>query len=162
VGSKVPISSSRENDSNKTEVLRLLLVLLSKSMYTVPSQIVKTDDPWLKHLVGLSDKKTVLAFLCSLVNTCCKYNPLGWSVPCHSLLFIDPRGELMAICLRTLLVILDYTTPSVEEEDKHIFRYYLSKLHRAQDFQFLIDCIYRILSNPMQVNTSFVFCLFII
>ncbi|KAI8878046.1 hypothetical protein K501DRAFT_259354 [Backusella circina FSU 941] len=157
VGSKVPISSSRENDSNKTEVLRLLMVLLSKSMYTAPSQIVKTDDPWLRYLAGLSDKKTVLAFLCSLLNTCCKYNPMGWSVPCHSLLFIDPRGELMAICLRALLVVLDYTTTipkQVNGIDENIFRYYLSKLHRAQDFQFLIDCIYRILSNPMQPMNS--------
>ncbi len=31
------------------------------------------------------------------------------------------------------------------------FRYYTSKLHRIQDFQFLMDGIYRILSNPMQV-----------
>jgi hypothetical protein len=33
VGSTSPIGSSKENDSNKTETLRLLLAFISKSMY---------------------------------------------------------------------------------------------------------------------------------
>lgn len=118
----------------------------------------------------------MLAFLCSMLNTACKYNPLGWSYN----MFADPREQLVAFCLRVLLIIVDYKSPSTtsgislenlqlepEEEDQgdvangeqrvesvseNAFRYYLSKLHRAQDFQFLIDGIYKILSNPMQVK----------
>lgn len=41
---------------------------------------------------------------------------------------------------------------SLEPGNKNQFRYYLSRLHREQDFQFLIDGIYRILSNPMTVS----------
>jgi hypothetical protein len=51
----------------------------------------------------------------------------------------------------------DYAT--VEKEwslaaEGNKFMYYLSKIHRAQDFQFLIDGFYRTLSHPMQgLNT---------
>jgi hypothetical protein len=100
-------------------------------------------------------------------------------------MFADPREQLVAFCLRVLLIIVDYKSPSAtsgislenlqlepEQEDQgdqgdvaneeqrvesvseNAFRYYLSKLHRAQDFQFLIDGIYKILSNPMQVKWS--------
>lgn len=117
---------------------------------------------------------------------------MGWTaVPYNHIVFTDPREQLVALCLRVLLVVLDYRphTPkekqaqesiagSAEQAQRHddslvaridaiqiddaqqqphtetmenAFRYYLSKLHRAQDFQFLIDGIYRILSTPMQV-----------
>ncbi|KAF9994292.1 hypothetical protein BGZ79_000960, partial [Entomortierella chlamydospora] len=38
---------------------------------------------------------------------------------------------------------------------KNQFRYYLSRLHREQDFLFLTDGIYRILSNPMAASSTY-------
>lgn len=199
VGSSTPIASSREHDMNRIEVLRLLIVLLSKSMYVSPSHVLSKEDRWLHFVVAKTERKTVLALLCSLLNTACKYNPLGWGVPYNHVVFTDTREQLVIMCLRVLLVILDYHSPSaalsmrqydqnlsfspaeeivmgggeefldegssaensnkggdtqsVDETTKdNAFRHFLSKLHRAQDFQFLIDGIYRILSNPMQVS----------
>jgi hypothetical protein len=199
VGSSTPIGSSRDNDMNRTEVLRLLTVLLSKSMYIGPSHILTKEDRWLNYMVAKIERKVVLAFLCSMINTSCKFNPMGWTaVPYNHIVFTDPREQLVSLCLRVLLIVLDYRSPSTKqslqpqpsesaatsssaavdnmaakinvihiddddddeqvEQPNHVetmenaFRYYLSKLHRAQDFQFLIDGIYRILSSPMQVS----------
>jgi hypothetical protein len=191
VGSSTPIGSSRDNDMNRTEVLRLLTVLLSKSMYRSPSHILVKKDRWLEYMVSRTERKVVLAFLCSMINTSCKFNPMGWTaVPYNHIVFTDPREQLVALCLRVLLVVLDYRSPTVKQYEsiagsaeqahggenslvaridaiqiddhqqpqhhaetmENAFRYYLSKLHRAQDFQFLIDGIYRILSTPMQVD----------
>lgn len=180
VGCSTPIGSSRDNDMNRTEILRLLTVLLSKSMYTVPSQVISKENRWLNYMTTKIEKKVVLAFLCSIINVSCKYNPIGWTVvPYNHIMFNDPRESLVAHCLRILLIILDYSSPATrqivistdvgdkiedleEDEQKqkrgnntesndNIFRHYLSKLHRGQDFQFLIDGIYRILNSPMQV-----------
>ncbi|KAI8968903.1 high-temperature-induced dauer-formation protein-domain-containing protein [Mycotypha africana] len=205
VGSSTPIGSSRENDVNRTEVLRLLIVLLSKSMYQTPPQVLVQQDRWLDFMVTKVEKKVVLAFLCSMMNTACKFNPMGWTaVPYNHIVYTDPREQLVAVCLRVLLVVLDYRSSNTKYElldnngdgsssgvaaksakgtitDEHwspdtqqgiamwkqnksqqsielsenAYRYYLSKLHRAQDFQFLIDGIYRILSNPMQTLNSY-------
>jgi hypothetical protein len=174
VGSSTPIGSSRDNDMNRTEVLRLLTVLLSRSMYIPPTQILTKQDKWLHYMVAKTERKVVLAFLCSMINTSCKFNPMGWTaVPYNHIMYTDPREQLVALCLRVLLIVLDYRAPEIiqrqqQQEGSNIveentcinehtetmdnaFRYYLSKLHRAQDFQFLIDGIYRILSSPMQV-----------
>ena len=171
VGSSVPIGSSRDNDVNRTEVLRLLAVLLSRSMYTTPSQIVSKDDPWLNYIVSKTERKIVLAFLCSMINTACKFNPMGWTaVPYNHIMYTDPREQLVALCLRALLIVLDYRSPELlqqlyvendttedhaESINENAFRFYLSKLHRAQDFQFLFDGIYRVLSNPMQTYNNY-------
>ncbi|KAI7852075.1 high-temperature-induced dauer-formation protein-domain-containing protein, partial [Circinella umbellata] len=224
VGSSTPIGASRENDMHRIEVLRLLIVLLSRSMYVSPSQVLSKEDRWLHYVVAKTERKVVLALLCSLLNTACKYNPLGWGVPYNHVVFTDTREQLVAMCLRVLLVILDYHSPRVahtmrqidqrvttppaeivsgadlliqdpekralaekqaaeiqqlhghqtqeagdgasqsvstapelelDETSDNSFRHYLSKLHRAQDFQFLIDGIYRILSNPMQANNTY-------
>ncbi|EPB85631.1 hypothetical protein HMPREF1544_07625 [Mucor circinelloides 1006PhL] len=167
VGSSTPIGSSRDNDMNRTEVLRLLTVLLSKSMYRSPSHILVKKDRWLQYMVSRTERKVVLAFLCSMINTSCKFNPMGWTaVPYNHIVFTDPREQLVALCLRVLLVVLDYCSPTAKEKqqqkqqnqhqsESNAFRYYLSKLHRAQDFQFLIDGIYRILSTPMQTLSSY-------
>ncbi|GAA5806668.1 hypothetical protein MFLAVUS_000016 [Mucor flavus] len=168
VGSSTPIGSSRDNDMNRTEVLRLLTVLLSRSMYTTPAQILTKPDRWLEYMVSKMERKVVLAFLCSMINTSCKYNPMGWTaVPYNHIMYTDPREQLVAVCLRVLLIVLDYRSPDIIQSDNNTeiadhaetmdnaFRYYLSKLHRAQDFQFLIDGIYRILSNPMQTLNTY-------
>ncbi|RUS19921.1 high-temperature-induced dauer-formation protein-domain-containing protein [Endogone sp. FLAS-F59071] len=226
VGSSTPITSSKECDANRTETLRLLLVLLSKSMYIHPSVVLAKENHWTHHVVACTERKVVLALLCSLINTAVKYNPLGWGVPYNHVVFSDPRELLVILCLQNLLVLLDYHSPghahyqidppphsipvsgsesgsaaaaildpekralaereqsatdplTVPESTKspasltmepkspiskdskdslaqdNAFRYYLSKLHRAQDFQFLMDGIYRILSNPMQANNTY-------
>ncbi|KAF1798640.1 high-temperature-induced dauer-formation protein-domain-containing protein [Mucor lusitanicus] len=49
-------------------------------------------------------------------------------------------------------VELEAFTPADQLANKHeenAFRHYMSKLHRDQDFKFLMDGIYRLLSNPM-------------
>ncbi|CAG8637960.1 14560_t:CDS:10, partial [Dentiscutata heterogama] len=218
VGSTVPIGSSKENDSNKTEALRLLLALVSKSMYMPGATFISKENKWIKFLVLKLDRKVVLALLCSLLNTTVKYNPAGWGVPYNHMVFADPREMLVTLCLQVLLVLLDYRSPSnrvdtastgtndpgehnrlapdsaIENNEEptspkndslretdatqevnngatnmnttsqkshlppnvdNAFRYYASKLHRSQDFQFLMDGIYRILSNPMQANNTY-------
>jgi hypothetical protein len=182
------------------------------------------ENKWIKYFVLKTERKVVLALLCSLLNTAVKYNPAGWGVPYNHVVFADSREVLVTLCLQVLLVLLDYRAPSnrvmandsvpgrqqrgsvdtvrsgkesipttptsnnLESNEaarvdntpqdstpatdatstvtsstqsapkghlpSHVdnaFRYYTSKLHRAQDFQFLTDGIYRILSNPMQV-----------
>ncbi|CAO3638685.1 unnamed protein product [Mucor hiemalis] len=206
VGSTIPISSYKDNESNRTEVLRLLTVLLSKSMYIPPSQLLSKEDLWLRFVAVKVERKVVLVMLCSLLNTICNYDPTGW-VPYNHVVNGGPREQLVSFCLTTLLILLDYRSPhqaelmrqhdnavaaspthdlpttvevltlenpeaipktSVELEvftpsqqgsshqrsEENAFRHYMSKLHRKQDFEFLMDGIQRLLANPMTaVNT---------
>lgn len=92
IGSTLSIGSTTEIDSNRIEVLRLLLVLLSRSMYVPPSTdkqseeaspslngasssapstrpIDPTANPFLQHLRTWPTRRVALSLLCSLINT---------------------------------------------------------------------------------------------
>ncbi|KAG0204936.1 hypothetical protein BGX28_003278 [Mortierella sp. GBA30] len=197
VGSSKPIGTSKELDDNRTEILRLILVLFSRSMYIPPTAIIATENRWIDAVVTGSDRQVTLAILCSLINSALKYNPSGWGLPYNHVMFSDQRELLVILSLQTIVVLLDYhvidrpqaglrhdamagvrigkqarpeahlgsttltsssasspqgATASTQTGDtgvKNQFRYYLSRLHRDQDFIFLTDGMYRILSNPM-------------
>lgn len=207
IGSSKPIGTSKELDNNRTEILRLLLVLFSRSMYIPPTAITTTENRWIDTVVTGSDRQITLAILCSLINSALKYNPSGWGLPYNHVMFNDQRELLVMLCLQVIVVLLDYqvierpTTPpsrfsagirieggvgdshnqessssdspsnapmpnanttlsdqqaqrTLEVAHKNLFRFYLSRLHREQDFLFLTDGMYRILSNPMAVSKS--------
>lgn len=201
MGSSKPIGTSKELDDNRTEILRLLLVLFSRSMYVSPTAITTTENRWIDTVITGSDRQVTLAVLCSLINSALKYNPSGWGLPYNHVMFSDQRELLVMLCLQVIVVLLDYhviekpyglsgvspggiridgqqdptppatagatqtpaSTVTPESANKNHFRYYLSRLHREQDFLFLIDGMYRILSNPMAVsgclNVLHVMCL---
>ncbi|KAF9147351.1 hypothetical protein BG015_011030 [Linnemannia schmuckeri] len=206
IGSSKPIGTSKELDDNRTEILRLLLVLFSRSMYIPPTAITTTENRWIDTVVTGSDRQITLAILCSLVNSALKYNPSGWGLPYNHVMFNDQRELLVMLCLQVIVVLLDYqvierpaTSPScfsagiriesgagdshsqgltfsdspsnvlvpnttssdqqaqrtLECANKNQFRFYLSRLHREQDFLFLTDGMYRILSNPMAASSTY-------
>ncbi|KAF9902819.1 hypothetical protein EC991_004516 [Linnemannia zychae] len=205
IGSSKPIGTSKELDDNRTEILRLLLVLFSRSMYIPPTAITTTENRWINIVVTGSDRQITLAILCSLINSALKYNPSGWGLPYNHVMFNDQRELLVMLCLQVIVVLLDYqviekaptlsscsatgidiesgsddihdqgsssassstaiasnsiitmqqTQRTLESTQKNQFRFYLSRLHREQDFLFLTDGMYRILSNPMAASSTY-------
>ncbi|KAI9676369.1 MAG: hypothetical protein M1817_000526 [Caeruleum heppii] len=156
VGCNTPVASSKELESNRCEILRLLLTLTSKSIYmsanTLPVKGIKS----LTYLTSCPEKQVVLSVLCSLLNTTLKYNPASWRVPYDHVVFKDPRQILVNYSLHLLLVLLLYPIPETPgQSTKNHYRHFLGRLHRPQDFQFLVDGMTRILTQPVQANSSY-------
>ncbi|KAF2754849.1 hypothetical protein EJ05DRAFT_443016 [Pseudovirgaria hyperparasitica] len=156
VGCNTPVASTKEMENNRTEVLRLLLVLASKSMYMSANVLPVTGIRTITYITTTSDKQVVLSVLCSLLNTTLKYNPANWGVPYDHLLFGDNKQLLVSYCLQFLLVLVLYPIPEPGNgvPPKNFFRHFLGRLHRPQDFQFLVDGMTRILNQPLQATTS--------
>lgn len=118
--------------SCRIETLRLLLVLLSKSMYGG----AHAHNPWIETLVGGIGlgKKVTLALLCSLINTvsapgltprsqsqkpgaaALSSTSSSWNLPYEHMWMPgdgkEREGLLVALSTQLLLVLLDYTFPS--------------------------------------------------
>jgi hypothetical protein len=96
-------------------------------------------------------------WICSLLNTTLKYNPATWRVPYDHVVFRDNKQLLVIYCLQLLLALVVYPVPETKNGviPKNYFRHFLGRLHRPQDFQFLVDGMNRILSQPMQVNSTY-------
>lgn len=169
VGSTVSIGSTSELDRNKVEVLRFLLILLSTTMYILPGALQSTPNPLLEHLTHDLERRLVLSLLCSLLNTSVGSPKTGTSaMPYNHLVFraSDERRSLVRMCLMTLLVALDYRsfdsipqtpgTPGVAEaKDENAFRFFVSKLHRKDDFAFVLGGIIGILEEHLAVSNNY-------
>lgn len=85
-----------------------------------------------------------------------KYNPATWRVPYNTLVFKDGKQTFVTYALQFLLVLLLYPVPETSQTpNKNYYRHFLGRLHRAQDFQFIVDGMTRILNQPLQEKTSY-------
>ncbi|KAJ6623397.1 high-temperature-induced dauer-formation protein-domain-containing protein [Mycena sp. CBHHK59/15] len=173
IGSTSDPGPSHTYDSNKTEVLRLLLVLLSRQIYVAPAALFSKPSLYTLHVVQKTPRRDVLTVLCSLLNTAMN-SPLtattslggmAGKLPYNHLVFKgeDPRSNLVGICLQVLCVLLDFQSGPARDKQAGIdentssaptartnsFRYFLMKLHRTQDFAFVLDGIMGILEQQM-------------
>ncbi|KAM3500403.1 hypothetical protein MY10362_006421 [Beauveria mimosiformis] len=86
-----------------------------------------------------------------------KYHPASWRVPYNSLIIRDTKQLLVTQSLHLLLATLVYTVPEHVDASsrKNHYRHFLGRLHRPQDFQFIVDGVSRILTQPLQDKTSY-------
>lgn len=80
------------------------------------------------------------------------YNPSTWHVPYDHVVLKDPKQVYVTYCLQYLLALILYPVPEGEDgiPPQNMFRHFLGKIHRTQDFQFLIDGMTRVLNQPVR------------
>ena len=69
VGCNTAVPTTKEFENNRCEILRLLLTLASRSMYTSANALPQTGVKALTYICSCPDKQVVLSLLCSLLNT---------------------------------------------------------------------------------------------
>lgn len=69
VGCNTSVGTSKEFESNRIEILRLLLTLTSQSMYMSATLLPAKGVKAITYIATCPDKQIVLSVLCSLLNT---------------------------------------------------------------------------------------------
>ncbi|KAF8328817.1 high-temperature-induced dauer-formation protein-domain-containing protein [Cantharellus anzutake] len=163
IGSTTAVGSSGQLESNKSEVLRFLLILLSKTMYHAPATVLTLPNRYASHFVHKTPRRLVLSILCSLLNTSMNGEAsAGWTgmvdkMPYNHLIMAkkadEGRAGLVGLCLDVLCVLLDYQVGDAADSgganapgergtpttQSNAFRYFLAKLHRPTDFDFVLN-----------------------
>ena len=154
VGCTTPMSATKEMESNRIEVLRLLITLSSKSLYMPAHLLSAKGVKALTYIATSPDKQIVLSLLCSQLNIALNYNPATWRVPYDHVVYQDPKQLLVTYSLQFLLTTLLYPIP--EDKRGHVpknyFRHFLGRLHRLQDFELLAEGMTRTLNQPVCSN----------
>uniref|UniRef100_A0A8C6T7S9 HID1 domain containing n=1 Tax=Neogobius melanostomus TaxID=47308 RepID=A0A8C6T7S9_9GOBI len=149
------------HDLNRAELLRLLLTCFSEAMYLPPSSDNSILNPWVTFFCSTENRHTLPLFT-SLLNVVCAYDPVGFGIPYNHLLFSDYREQLVEQAVQILIVSLEHdggapqrtTSPSsIEEQEfagpENLFVNYLSRIHREEDFDFVLKGLARLLTNPL-------------
>lgn len=147
IGSTSPLGNNTTNyDSNKTEVLRLMLVLLSRQIYVPAVSLFTKPSFYSLYLVQKLPRRDVLTILCSLLNTAMNSSTtdtiatIAGKLPYNHLVFKgeDQRISLITTCLQVLCVLLDFQSGTardtmidgqpVPSAKTNAFRYFIMKL----------------------------------
>ncbi|VDO01311.1 unnamed protein product [Rodentolepis nana] len=151
-----------QHDENRTEIIRLLLVCFSETMYLTQSEARSEVNKWISFFSG-PENRHVLPLFTSLLNVVCAYNPSSSSLPYNHLMFTDSREPLVEVALQVLCVTLEAEIPSLDTTGKgplnsstsdvgggtNLFLNYMSRIHRDEDFSFILEGITRLLNNPL-------------
>lgn len=141
-------------EANRTELLKLLLTCFSETMYQPPVDIHTAPNRWIQYFTS-AENRHALPLFTSLLNTVCAYDPVGLGVPYNHLLFSDSMEPLVDTALQILIVTLDHDTTSSAPEGEEVpvpdnlFINYLSRIHRDEDFHFVLHGFTRLLNNPL-------------
>uniref|UniRef100_A0A671YNA2 HID1 domain containing n=1 Tax=Sparus aurata TaxID=8175 RepID=A0A671YNA2_SPAAU len=146
------------HDLNRTELLRLLLTCFSEAMYLPPSSDNSVLNPWVTFFCS-TENRHALPLFTSLLNVVCAYDPVGYGIPYNHLLFSDYREQLVEQAVQILIVTLEHdggvphrgTTPGLPKRicPENLFVNYLSRIHREEDFDFVLKGLARLLTNPL-------------
>ncbi|KAJ8013503.1 hypothetical protein DPEC_G00030460 [Dallia pectoralis] len=153
------------HDLNRTELLKLLLTCFSEAMYLPPSSDNFHQNPWATFFCS-TENRHALPLFTSLLNVVCAYDPVGFGIPYNHLMFSDPREVLVEHAVQILIVTLECGSGAVQPSldlsnsasttDDHepagpenLFVNYLSRIHRDEDFSFILKGMARLLTNPL-------------
>uniref|UniRef100_A0A3B3ZH89 Uncharacterized protein n=1 Tax=Periophthalmus magnuspinnatus TaxID=409849 RepID=A0A3B3ZH89_9GOBI len=141
------------HDLNRTELLRLLLTCFSEAMYLPPSSDNSILNPWVTFFCS-TENRHALPLFTSLINVVCAYDPVGFGIPYNHLLFSDYREQLVEQAVQILIVTLEHDggpphRPVSPSSPENLFVNYLSRIHREEDFDFVLKGLARLLTNPL-------------
>lgn len=156
------------HDQNRTEIIKLLLTCFSETMYLPPVADAHTSPNQWIHYFSSTENRHALPLFTSLLNIVCSYDPVGYGLPYNHLMFTDSREPLVEVALQVLCVSLenessnqnvsvDGTAGGTAMENgqadpagpDNLFVNYLSRVHREEDFHFILRGITRLLNNPL-------------
>ena len=146
IGSTANLGNNAVFDSNRTEVLRLLLILLSQQIYAPAGSLFTKPSVFSLYIVKKIPRRDVLTILCSLLNTAMNSSApekvtigtIAGKLPYNHLVFKgeDPRMNLITISMQVLCVLLDFQ--SGEARDQIIDGQNLSPSAKTNTFRYFI------------------------
>lgn len=151
-------------DVNRIDILRLLLVLTSSLYYNLPKDVVSEGSPFLTTLVSTLPKKSLVQFLCSLVNLVCRGARVSNSdngLTLSNATITELRYACTNYAFQLLLTAVVYPLPSSEHNEflknygvlnkkpTNTIRLFLGKLSKESEIKFLATHFLNYLRAPL-------------
>jgi len=111
IGKEKTSYSTNQLDSNRREVLRLLIACMSEPLYQSPDGFDPYCSRW-QQIATSASEPLVPTLFASLINTVTSFDPYGWGVPYGTQMVDDAPQKLMEVSLQALIILLDFGVPT--------------------------------------------------
>lgn len=151
-------------DSNRVEVLRTLVALISGTFYDKPSEVISKGSRFLTFLVTCLPKSELLSLVCSLFNLTCRSarKPEESGLVYENTLLSELRHLCVSYSAQLLTAMLVYPIPSLSTthflHDNHLtnvakplnmVRIFFGKLCKDSELIFMASHLLNIIRTPL-------------
>ena len=151
-------------ESNRHEVLKLIITLCSDTFYALQSTVVSRGSKFLTFLVTSFSRAEVVLLICSFINVLCRGHKVlkEYSASNHNLKATETSYFYMSSAIQLLTMMIVYPLPShnlqflldlkLLETSKpyNLARVYIGKITKEQELLFLAFNLISILKIPME------------
>lgn len=147
-------------DSNRMEVLKLIITLCSDGFYCAPSTIVSKGSRFLTVLVSLTPKMKLLTLVSSLLNLTCRSSKGSEENVLYydNINLTETRHLCVTYAFSLLTMMVVYPIPSETGISgcklHNMARGYLGKVHKELELLFIAASLMDILLSPLLVKDS--------
>ena len=106
-------SSPKNLDIARYEILRLILISCSQTLFVTPDEYKRSENKWLSYYTTRSQAQASL-LLQSLMAVIFAYDPVGMGIPYASAVGPDKKESVVDLAVQTLIVFLDYMIPGAK------------------------------------------------
>ncbi|KAI3404654.2 hypothetical protein KGF56_002550 [Candida oxycetoniae] len=146
-------------DSNRAEVLKLIIVLCSTSLYLSSSEVISKGSRFLTILVSHTPKVTLLTLVSSLTNITCRSSrsaPVENALHFDKANFTEIRHLLVTYSLQLLTLMISYPIPSGSDlfldsklKPRNMARHYMGRIQKEDELRLLAFSSMHILRSPL-------------
>ena len=149
------------HDSNRAEILKLLLTLISTTFYKPPSQIIASGSRFVTVLVTCIPRVKLLTLVCSLLNLVCRTSRDEKSLIFPNSKFTEVRYLSITYAIQLISIMIAYPIPSnenvkfltdlnlISSKPHNLVRLYMGKLHKEAELSFVTSSLLNILKSPL-------------
>ncbi|EGW34757.1 uncharacterized protein SPAPADRAFT_130767 [Spathaspora passalidarum NRRL Y-27907] len=152
-------------DSNRSELLKLLITLCSSPMYSSILHLSSTGSKFLTYLVSSTPKQELLFLVCSLVNVACRASRSSMDesslIYPENIEYSEIRHVVVAYSFQLLTLLVAYPLPSPTEtkflvdaglitsKPHNMARLYMGRIYKDNEILFLATSLVNILRFPV-------------
>ncbi|CAK9438830.1 uncharacterized protein LODBEIA_P30540 [Lodderomyces beijingensis] len=142
-------------DSNRAEVLKMVIVLCSASLYLPPAEVVSSGNKFLTILVSLTPKVKLLTLVSSLTNLACRSSKGTQEAALFAdnihiteirHLLVTHAFQLLTLMIAFPVTAQVYFIPDLKPHN--LARIYVGRIHKESELLFLATSLVAILRFP--------------
>lgn len=150
IARKLDVTPDPIMDQHQGDIMQLLLVCVSKLMYSSAADCKPKEDMWLTHLTSSANPK-FKPFYLSVMNTLLSYDAVGWGLPLGSFFPDEDRINLVDACGDFVSLVTDFTPAEGDEQSStNQFAVWLRQLTNDDELDFITNGMTKLISYPLQ------------